>query len=49
MSDKELWVIFFHAALGDGNMPITAAADVADKALLEYKKRWEEPKEDKPQ
>jgi len=42
MSDKEIWLVLFHAELGNPDIPSTPqAARNADDALEEYKSRWE--------
>lgn len=39
MTDKEIWLILYHAILSSP-IPIGVAAEQADEALVEYKKRW---------
>lgn len=40
MEDKELWVIFYHGLLVNGNTPY-GAVEQADIALRQYKARWD--------
>lgn len=39
MSDEEVWLLLFHAALSN-SYPAKLGGQVADEALEEYKKRW---------
>ena len=42
MEDKEIWLILFQAILASGEPAfIRGCAEQADKALKEYKDRWE--------
>lgn len=44
MTDEERWLILYHGLLSSGeDITIANLASLADKALVEYKKRWEDP------
>ena len=40
MMDEEIWLMLFHAAISTGVSTTGMAAEIADKGLAEYKKRW---------
>jgi hypothetical protein len=43
MSDKEIWLLFFHAFLSQSTgMSVGVCAAEADEALEIYKEKWDE-------